>query len=196
MNWWNVNIHHVSAWMRAYLVSGHDAGSLNREGILKQTLSVSCNTSLQALSGLYAPSVYGPVTKKDYQKSVREHTVICIIYYDRIPNFKALFFFLNRYLLFYCSTPIEYICCLCLQSGGRNALCVCGWELCAGQSLGLSGTTEYKKSVRGLNQSLVQSYLHVPCVCPTFSLWCGFDTRVWGMILAAYTLLEDRSVIS
>lgn len=104
-----------------YLVSGHDAGSLNREGILKQTLSVSCNTSLQVLLGLYVPSVYGPVTKKDNQESVGEHTVICIFYYDRIPHFKTL-----RYLLFYCSTPIEYKCCLCLQSGGRNALCACG----------------------------------------------------------------------
>lgn len=170
--------------MHAYLVSGHDAGSLNREGILKQTLSVSGNTWLQVLLGLFVPLVYGPMTKKEYQESVRENTVICIICYDRIPHFKT-HFKKKRYLLFYCSTPVEYICCLCLQSGGRNALCVCGWEICAGQFLGLSGLTQYKTSVRGLDQSLMQSYLHMQCVCPTFSLWCGFDTRVCGMILAA-----------
>jgi len=50
--------------MHAYLVSGHDAGSLNREGILKQTLSVLGNTGLQVLLGLFVPSVYGPMTKK------------------------------------------------------------------------------------------------------------------------------------
>lgn len=70
--------------MHTYLVSNHDAGSLNREGILKRTLSVSSNTSLQVLLGLYVPSIYEPVTKKDYQESVRGHTVICITYYTLI----------------------------------------------------------------------------------------------------------------
>jgi len=67
--------------MHAYLVSGHDAGSLNREGILKRTLSVSGNTGLQVLLGLFVPSVYGPMTKKKNTRSQLGITVICIIYY-------------------------------------------------------------------------------------------------------------------